>query len=1487
MSSLLPVIAPYVPPTLIRTVLADPTIAATPAAERFPAAVLLADISGFTPLAEALAQEGLEGPEELTRLLNRYFSRMIALIEDQGGEVAQFSGDAVTVLFPATDEPLGQATRRAKQTAEAMQATMAEFNSLPTSAGPVALGLKIGVGAGEVLAMQVGGVLDRWAYVIAGDPLRQVAEAEIQARQGEIRLSPEAQANVRGDLIPPPPRALTHPDWATIQVPATVEARLRRYLPGAVSNWLEKELRQWLAVLRPMSVLFIGLRGLDYAQAGAMDRLHRLLRAAQETIYRYEGSINKLTVDDKGSVLLALFGAPPLAHADDPLRAVRCALDLQTVTVDLPERAAPASLAIGIATGRVFAGPVGSETRREYTVLGDTVNLAARLMGQAGPGGILCDFDTYRQVQDQIAFESLPPVRVKGKAGLIRVYRPTAQPSAVREQVAAHSTPTGQALIGRKAEIARLEAALDAIEAGESRVLIVEGEAGIGKSRLVGELTRLLRERGLAWLLGTGQSIEQQTPYRAWRDVFSFYFGLNEVTDPATGRARHTLPERRARVQNLVQEIAPEQRPRLPLLNDVLNLDLPDTDLTATLDPALRQQSLVSLLLGLLRAWASERPLILVLEDVHWLDSLSWELVVQAARALVASDDPLLLVLVTRPLDESAIGTRHLTALKTLAETETLTLTTLSPGETVQLVTNRLGLPEQGLPAPIAELVRQRAGGNPFFAEELIFTLRDQGIIRILPPAGEGKAPKGQDGHCLISGDLTQAAQTLPDTVQGLILARIDRLPPERQLPLKVGAVIGRSFAYSTLRYTLEQHAAISDAGLQAHLDALAALDLTPLDTPAPNLTYTFKHIITQEVAYQTLLFAQRRALHKTVAEWYEITFGKDREKGKKAASALPSSPSLSPYLPLLVHHYHHAQETERERHYATLAGEQAAAQFANAEAVTYYSRALDLTASDALAERYFLLLAREKVHDLQGEREAQARDLVALGTLAHALDDGSKPDYAGVPYQAEVALRQANYAEAIGNYPAAITAAQSAIDLARLTQTAQHKKAHRALNAEAMGYLQWGRALWRQGDYETARGRLEQALALAQSVKIPQARAIEADSLRNLGAVSLYQGDYARAKVHYEQALHIFREIGDRQGESGVLNNLGAVSGEQGDYGGARAYFERALRIFREIGHRQDEGKALMNLGLVSSLQGDYSGVKIYFEQALRIQREVGDRQTESMVFNNLGNVAEDQSDYIGARAYYEQALRISREIGDRRGEGRGLVHLGLLFHHLGDYGGARSYYEQALRIFREIGYRQGESETLAHLGLLHHHLGDNETAQEHSQSALRIAAELGNRRLQGSALTNLGRAQAGLGRWVEATDAYQRALDLRRELGQSKLALDSLAGLARISLSQGDLTQAQAHIDEILSYLEAKSLTGTKEPFRVYLTCYRVLAANRDPRAPAILNTAHSLLQERAAKIRDEGLRRIFLENAAAHREVESEWRAFEKVNEKKLEK
>lgn len=877
--------------------------------------MLLADISGFTRLSERLAASGPTGTEELTRLLNAYFGPVIDLITRHGGDVVKFAGDALLAVWPVQDGGVdgaadGAAADGASGCPDLESATLeasACALTLHDAAGerPEGLALRVAVGAGDLGLAHLGGVFGRWEVVVAGEALDGISDALKVAEPGQTVLTPAAGLHAvawaagpdlaggakllesvrmqgpefvpraragRGPGEPPPPPCIS---------PQAAEA-LRSYVPGAIRTRLEAGQHAWLSEMRRCTVLFVNLPGLALEADAAVAQ--EVMHALQTALYRYEGSINKLSVDDKGISLVAAFGLPPLSHEDDPVRGVRAA-------VEVHDRLAALGMAssIGVATGRVFCGEVGSSLRREYTLIGDTVNLSARLMQVAGDG-ILCDDATRQAARDRIEFEDLPDLVLKGKAQPVSVVRPrgAAQP-AIRE---------AGTMVGREQERRVIHDRLAAIARGEpGGAVVVEGEAGIGKSLLVADLVAEAVRQGISCITGSGDAVER-APLFAWRPILGRLFGLEGVG-----------PDPRSRAEQVLSVLGPQSDgARLaPLLSAALHLDLPENDLTTAMDGPVRAENIRALVVRMLAREAEKAPLALVLEDAHWMDSASWALSSRVARAV----PEILLVLALRPPgDQAPQELRDILAGGAFK----LALDTLSPSEATDLICRRLGVDR--LPEPISRLIHERAHGHPFFSEEIAYALRDAGVIKV------------EAGHCrLTPGSGDTVGLDLPATVQGIITSRIDRLGPGQQLALKVASVIGRVFAFRTLRdvFPIEEERAV----LESHLGTLSRLDLTPLDTPEPDLAYIFKHAITQEVAYNLMLHSQRQEVHRLVAEWYEAAEGRD--------AAL--------HYPLLAHHWLQAGDSARAVKYLEAAGEQAVRDFAYPEALALLERAIELVA--------------------------------------------------------------------------------------------------------------------------------------------------------------------------------------------------------------------------------------------------------------------------------------------------------------------------------------------------------------------------------------------------------------------------------------------------------------------------------------------------------------------------------------------------------------
>lgn len=872
-------VAPFVPRLVI-----DNLRKRTPPLEAveqcFDAAVMLADVSGFTRLAEQLEREHASASEELTRILNAFFAPVIEAIERYGGDVVKFAGDALIVLWPA-DAGVAHAVHAATECGLALQAIARGLQT----AGSERLSVKISISAGPMRISHVGGVRARWELMVTGTALSQLGSIASLATPGEVILTRAAHAEIESVAV----ASLIDPRFVRVAslgasagvVPgahkdAPDDSVLAGYVPELVRARLRAHQSDWLSELRRVTVIFVNFPNATYETT--LERAHGIMRMMQAMLDRYEGAVNKLSVDEKGVSMVVVFGLPTLAHDDDPARALLAALSLAGEL-----RARDVRHGIGLTTGTVFCGVVGSRTRREYTVMGDVVNLAARLMS-AAHDDVFCDEATMDLARDRVRFEALPPIAVKGKAAAIAVYRPLGE---VQRADAIAST---SAIVGRLPERRAIAATMDALsQTRASSALVFEGESGIGKSRLLDEVREQGGQRGLRVFEGSGDAIDQGTAYHAWRSVLvRIARGMAAESDPATDSVAHAL----------VRDTDDAQL--TPLLAAVLRVAMADNDLTAQMTGVVRADNTRELLIRVIqRAAARGEPFVLVLDDAHWLDSASWALLLAVAQRV----RPIVIAIGTRPL--VAPVPAEFALIDAALETTRFALGALSSAEAVALVCKRLGV--ASIPLELERILLARADGHPFFAEAIAYAMRETGFVRVTA------------GVCEVVGDLSAAK--LPHTIKGLVASRIDRLEPGLQLTLKVASVIGRSFE---LRVLHEIFPLVDEKPrLAGYLDTLDRLDLTVLDAPDPDRAHSFKHAITRESVYEQLLVSQRRDLHRAVAVWIEAN--------RPADGAA------------LAHHYARAGDDPRTLNYSDLAAVQALQRGGYREATRFLRDAIAL----------------------------------------------------------------------------------------------------------------------------------------------------------------------------------------------------------------------------------------------------------------------------------------------------------------------------------------------------------------------------------------------------------------------------------------------------------------------------------------------------------------------------------------------------------------
>ena len=1162
----------FVPDYVVRMLLSHPGRTPVANTERTDAVVLVIDVVGFTPMSEALTRSGPYGTEELTGILNGWFDTTADLVSRYGGSVAEFAGDALTAVFWCDSGTRRLTERRAVQCALDMQAEMAGFQTIVTRAGTFGLAMKAGLAAGPLLSTVMGDPAIRLCYVLAGPALDRATTAEHHARRGEVvvdrgllegGLSAEVMErrgrwSVVGSLherfSPLRPAPLDSIDEDTAR-------RLAPFFHPAIAERLRSGRRDLVNEHRKVAVAFVGLPELAADDSRSVATLQRFLAAAVRVIDRYDGHLRQVATGDKDNLLLACFGAP-VSHENDEERAVRCSLELLALPGG-PFRA-------GVTTGFVYCGEVGSDARREYAVIGDSVNLAARLMQAAKPEQLLIDRPTHHRVHDTTVHDRLESISVKGKAGRIDVW-------AVH---AVHDRPGGgskepatpRPLVGRDGEVATIRSLVVRALAREGQVVCLTGEAGIGKSRLGAEVIRMAEGLGFAVYAGACRSHGVTTSYLVWRPIWCNFLELD---------ASLPIAEQKAQLADRIARRDGGSGQRAPLLGPVVNLPMPDSELTAPLDPQTRDELLRSLLLECLRDRAATAPLLLVLDDCHWIDPASHALLEFLGRH-VAGQPALILAIARRAVGDPS----PLASLSRLPHFTELRLAELASVDAEHLVGLRLrqryGADTVGAP-DVVHRITDRGEGNPFYLEELVSYLH----ARAIDP---------RDPRAL-------AALELPDGLQRLVMARVDQLSEGEKATIKVASVIGRR---CRARWISETYPAAGPPEEVAHhLERLDEVDLMPRRTAAPEPEYQFKHAITQEAAYQSLTFQMREALHERVGLLIERTYP-DR---------------LAQYVDVLAHHYGRTRRVDKQRRWFRAAGDAAKATFANEAAVDYYERLLPLLPEDQTGE---VLVELGAVWHLTGRwtaaEEAYRRAMqVASRAGRREVLAASQRDLG------DLYMYTQSYAEAVSWLTRAADEFERLGDRQGLSKT-----------LDRITF-----ALYQQGAYRKALAAAGRHLEIATEAGDLAGMSI---ALNYTGLVRLNTGQTAAALALLQQALDTATRAGDRRCLLYAAGNLGLVHWRRGDHLRAVECYHQALSVAQEMGERQTAGVYIGNMGEVYRDQGDHIQATKCFVHALRIAVQLGDWTSVADQVANVASTAAAQGHDQEAERLFSQAIALAR---------------------------------------------------------------------------------------------------------------------------------------------------------------------------------------------------------------------------------------------------
>ena len=839
------------------------------------------------------------------------------------------------------------------------------------------------------------------------------------------------------------------------------------------------------------------------------------------TVGRFDGFLNRIDLGQGAGRFLVLFGAP-VAHEDDEERAVACALALRRLQ-------GLAQARIGINTGKVFCGLLGPPRRRDYTVLGDAVNVAARLQQTARPGQALVGAPTRRRAGTRWSWSEIGTLTVRGRSDPVEVHEP------VSEAWAAGPGPPSRALpmVGRAAERQQVESLLERAQGGAGGVLVVAGHAGVGKSRFLETVADMAERRRFDVHHGAARSYGGDESFGAWREVWTTVLGLD----------RRDLRRAACDLRDRVAAADPKLLERVPLVADALDLPASGDDDLRRLPPELRRAAVHETLLALLRARQERNPLLLALEDGQWLDAGSRELL---ARIAAVAGGWRLLVLVT--VRTTAPAGDDLVALGDARSTTRIDLPELPPAAIARLIHLKhaqLSPAGERPPRDLVEALVARAQGNPFYAEELVSFLHERGAGARLPDASD--------------------ADDVPERVRMLVGARVDALDERDRAVLKVASVIGRRFPAPWLWGSYP--ALGTPAEVMTALARLAALDLTPPDRSGPQDGYVFKHALAQEAVYKTLSLQTRRALHEGVARYVEETQDSARRQ----------------VLDVLAFHYGRSGDAAKGRTYVRRAGDAAARAYAIEPAVAHYRRLLSLLEeadrSDVLIDLGEMLqLAASwqeaeasfrralEIATREGQARSQARAGAALGGLFARTKDypqavrwleRARSELAGSGDRAEVARvleRLAYTCFEQGDYDSADERAREQRDLARELGDA-------GLESTAIETL--GLVSWHRHDLERGRRELEQALTLAETAghKVNVVHA-----LNDLAGLLLELGRPADAVERLRRAYALSRDIGYHRFSGMIVANVAELHRVRGEHTQGLACAAHALGAFSSL---------------------------------------------------------------------------------------------------------------------------------------------------------------------------------------------------------------------------------------------------------------------------------------------------------------------------------
>jgi class 3 adenylate cyclase/tetratricopeptide (TPR) repeat protein len=992
-----------------------------------------------------------------------------------------------------------------------------------------------------------------------------------------------------------------------------------------------------------------------------MDGCFRIL---MDEIHRYEGTVNQF----RGDCVMALFGAP-LAHEDHAQRACFASLCIQRAmkgySEDMRARfGLEFKMRIGLNSGLVVVGSIGNDLRMDYTADGDTANLASRMESLAKPDTVLVSGNTYNLAENYFEFEPLGKVQVNGKAVPQEAYV-LLRPSDIRTRIAASADRGLTRFVGRTRELETIKEAFNKAGSGQGQVVGIVGEAGVGKSRLLFELRSVLPRGGYTYFEGHCLHYGGSMPYLPILDVFRSYVGIKE------GEQESIIKKK---MNDRILGLDETLKSAIPPLEEFLSLKIEDEEY-AKLEPKKKKERTFESIRDLLIRGSQERPLILAIEDLHWIDKTSEEFLGYMIRRL--PNTRILLILLYRPEYTHAWGSKSYYSK--------IGVDQFSSNTSKELV--RAILDGVDVMPELRDLILSRASGNPFFMEELTHSLLENGSIL------------KKDDQYVLSAKASDIQ--VPDTIQGIIATRMDRLEESLKRIMQVASVIGREFAFPILHAITEMK-----DDVKSHLLNLQGLEFIYEKNLFPELEYVFKHALTQEVAYNSLLLKRRKEIHAKIGRAIEELYAERLEE----------------FYERLAYHYSKSDSLEKAWRYSRLSGEKAEGTSSHREGCDFYKRAIDLlnklpeTAENKKEKMKVISLILPPLAFLgfpegslgilqQGEQlSKELGDERRLAKLYNAM--GIYYSHKGDPQlgmkYSENAFKAARKNQDIELMPPlafglSISYAQTGefykiVDMAPDT-IALIEKTGRETDSFSMGWNPYsllcsfcGHGMGNLGAFDEGKAFLEKGLRNATKM----------NDLTALGLVEIQYGRFYLAK---------------------------------GDWEPSKEHFEKGIKYNEEANWVFGSAVSFLGLGYACAMLGDRETGKRHVEKGLEIQRDSGAEVFLSLAHFHLGWIHLDLGDLKNARSLAEEALRLSQKNNEKLIEGGAWVLLGTILGKTVplEINKAEGCILKGIEIYKELKTKANYPLGHLYLGELYLNEGKNEKAIDNLKKAEGMFREMG----------------------------------------------------------------------------------------------------------------------------------------------------------------